>query len=59
MSRLQELPIEPALCASAMTLSDRLITLAKDADMAGYPMTAAHLVRLAMTVFDEAPRRSA
>lgn len=42
---------------SPMTLSDRLITLAKDADTAGYAMTAEQLVRLAMTIFDEAPRR--
>jgi hypothetical protein len=42
---------------SPMTLSDRLITLAKDADMAGYTLTAEHLVQLALTIFDEAPRR--
>jgi hypothetical protein len=42
---------------SPMTLSDRLITLAKDADTAGYTVTAEQLVHLAMTVFDEAPRR--
>jgi len=42
---------------SPMTLSDRLITLAKDADTAGYAVTAGHLVQLAITIFDEAPRR--
>jgi hypothetical protein len=42
---------------SPMALSDRLITLAKDADTAGYAVTAEHLVRLAITIFDEAPRR--
>jgi hypothetical protein len=42
---------------SPMTLSDRLITLARDADTAGYAMTAEQLVRLALTIFDEAPRR--
>ena len=42
---------------SPMTLSDRLITLAKDADTAGYAATAEQLVQLAMTIFDEAPRR--
>jgi hypothetical protein len=42
---------------SPMTLSDRLITLAKDADTAGYTVTAEQLVRLALLVFDEAPRR--
>jgi len=42
---------------SPMTLSDRLITLAKDADTAGYAVTAEQLVQLAITIFDEAPRR--
>jgi hypothetical protein len=56
--------IEPGLLLttttlSPMTLSDRLITLAKDADTAGYAATAEQLVQLAMTVFDEAPRRRA
>ena len=43
--------------ASAMTLSDRLITLAKDAETAGFALTADQLVQLAITIFDEAPRR--
>jgi hypothetical protein len=42
---------------SPLTLSDRLITLAKDADLAGYPITAEQLLRLAIMIFDEAPRR--
>jgi hypothetical protein len=42
---------------SPLTLSDRLITLAKDADTAGYAVTAEQLLRLAITIFDEAPRR--
>jgi hypothetical protein len=42
---------------SPMSLSDRLITLAKDADNAGYALTAGQLVQLALTIFDEAPRR--
>jgi len=42
---------------SPMTLSARLITLAKDAEQAGYPATAEQLVRLAFTIFDEARRR--
>ena len=41
---------------SLMTLSDRLITLAQDAEHAGYSVTAEQLVRLAMMIFDEAPR---
>jgi hypothetical protein len=42
---------------SPLTLSDRLITLAKDADMAGYAATAEQLLKLAILIFDEAPRR--
>jgi hypothetical protein len=45
---------KPAL--SELILSDRLITLAKDADRAGYTDTAEHLLTLACNVFDEAPR---
>jgi hypothetical protein len=46
-----------AQAISPMALSDRLITLAKDADLAGYAITAEHLVQLAITIFDEAPRQ--
>jgi hypothetical protein len=42
---------------SSLTLSDRLITLAKDADTAGYAATAEQLLKLAIMIFDEAPRR--
>lgn len=42
---------------SPLTLSDRLITLAKDAETAGYAVTAAKLLQLAIKIFDEAPRR--
>jgi hypothetical protein len=49
--------IRQPIALSPMTLSDRLITLAKDADGAGYLVTAEQLVRLALTIFDEAPRR--
>lgn len=37
-----------------LTLADRLITLAEDADRAGFRYAAANLVRLACAVFDEA-----
>jgi len=41
-------------CApSPLILSDRLLTLAQDADRAGYPITAEHLLHLAHTVLDE------
>ena len=41
-----------------LVLSDRLIALAEDADRAGYLDTAEHLLTLAYTVFDEAPRKA-
>ena len=40
---------------SPLVLSDRLITLAQDADRAGFTITAERLVTLACSVFDEAP----
>ncbi len=43
---------------SPLVLSDRLITLALDADRAGYTGTAERLLTLACAVFDEAPRQS-
>ncbi len=49
--------VRPYSTVSPLTLSDRLITLAKDADTAGYAVTAAQLLKLAITIFDEAPRR--
>jgi hypothetical protein len=57
MLRLTEPTIRPSRALSPMALSDRLITLAKDAEAAGYAVTAEQLVQLALTVFDEAPRR--
>jgi hypothetical protein len=47
---------KPAI--SELVLSDRLISLAKDADRAGYIDTAEHLLSLACSVFDEAPKRA-
>jgi hypothetical protein len=48
-------PAKPAF--SELVLSDRLITLAKDADRAGYIDTAEHLLTLACSVFDEAAKK--
>ena len=42
---------------SELVLSDRLISLALDADHAGYTATAEHLLTLACSVFDELPKR--
>jgi hypothetical protein len=41
---------------SKLVMSDRLITLAQEAERAGYTSTAHDLVNLACAVFDEAPR---
>jgi len=41
---------------SPLVLSDRLLTLAENADKAGFQQTAEHLIELAYRVFDE-PRR--
>ena len=41
---------------SPLMLADRLITLAQDADRAGYAESATRLLGLAYAVFDEQPR---
>lgn len=38
---------------SPLVIADRLITLAKEADRAGYRDTASHLVNLVYSVLDE------
>lgn len=38
---------------SPLLLSDRLLTLAEDADKAGYRIAAEHLLQLASDVLDE------
>ena len=58
MFSMTESAIRHSTPLSPMTLSDRLITLAKEADTAGYAATANQLVRLAITIFDEAPQRA-
>lgn len=42
---------------SKLVICDRLLTLAQEADRAGCPDTARHLVGLLDTVFPEPPRR--
>ncbi len=54
---MQPGPGQP-MTLSPMSLSDHLITLAKEAETAGYPVAADRLVRLALTIFDETPRRA-
>ena len=46
----------PRARVTELTLSDRLIGLAEEADRAGFVGAAASLVRLACAVFDEAGR---
>lgn len=41
-----------------LVLADRLISLAQDADRAGYAQSATRLLGLAYAVFDEEPMRS-
>ena len=47
----QILPTGPAV--SPLMLADRLITLAQDAERAGYPDAASHLVTLVYSVLDD------
>ena len=42
---------------SPLVLADRLISLAQDADRAGYSASASQLISLAYAVFDEQPTR--
>ena len=42
---------------SPLVLADRLISLAQDADRAGYPQSATRLLGLAYAVFDEQPQK--
>jgi hypothetical protein len=41
------------IAQSELILCDRLLSLAQDADRAGYSVTAEHLLHLAHCVFDE------
>jgi hypothetical protein len=52
--RLAERPLTP----SPLVMCDRLLTLAQDADRAGFAVTAEHLLHLAHTVFEEKPASS-
>lgn len=46
----------PRIAPSPLVLCDRLLTLAQDADRAGYAITAEHLLHLAYDVFEEEQR---
>ena len=47
----------PSPAVSPLVLADRLISLARDADRAGYTDSASRLVDMALAVFDETPHR--
>ena len=53
MAQPTEAASTPSFVTSPLVLSDRLLTLAQDADRAGYQVTADGLVQLAHRVFDE------
>jgi hypothetical protein len=55
MPDIQQTPTSPPV--SPLVLADRLITLAREADRAGYTDSASRLVGMALAVFDETPRR--
>ena len=55
MSNLETTPVRPTPISPLM-LADRLISLAQDADRAGYLDSATRLLGLAYAVFDEQPR---
>ena len=57
MPQLQSIEM-PKMAPSPLMLCDRLLTLAQDADRAGYVLTAGHLLDLAHTVFDEKCRQA-
>jgi len=44
---------KPAVASSPLMLCDHLISLAQEADRAGYPGTAGHLVALLDQMFEE------
>jgi hypothetical protein len=56
MTRQQIVSTVRSSKTSPMMLSDHLITLAEEADRAGYTSTASRLVSLACTLFDEAAK---
>ncbi len=51
------LTIEPAQTPviSPLVLADRLLTLAREADLAGLPISAQRLLRLAYKMYNERP----
>ena len=53
MTYMTRIASETKPAFSPLLLSDRLLTLAEDADKAGYRITAEHLLSLASEVLDQ------
>lgn len=53
MSHIQRIEPQKAPTMSPLMLSDRLLRLAEDADHAGFPVAAEHLLYLASEVLDQ------
>ncbi len=58
MQRVNELPTIATTPVSPLVLCDRLLTLAQDADQAGFVGAAERLLRLATQVLDQPIRLS-
>ena len=52
MNHMSQIASETKPAFSPLLLSDRLLTLAEDADRAGYRLAAEHLLSLASEVLD-------
>ena len=52
---MPELNVVPAAPPSPLMLCDRLIALAKEAERAGFAVTAEHLLHLVDAMFEEIP----
>ena len=59
MTHLSRLGLPPATKISPLFISDRLLTLAQQAEQSGYAVAARRLLRLAMTILDDAARQPA
>ena len=53
MSHIRRIVPQPAPAMSPLMLCDRLLRLAEDADNAGFPVAAEHLLDLANEVLDQ------
>jgi hypothetical protein len=56
MTFISQIDLPSAPPVSPLLISDRLLTLAQQADDAGYSKAARRLLRLAINVLDEPPR---